>query len=36
MGYVELHCHSGFSFLDGASSPDDLAAAAAPLRATRR
>ena len=28
-GYVELHCHSGFSFLDGASSPDDLAAAAA-------
>ncbi len=29
MGYVELHCHSGFSFLDGASSPDDLAAAAA-------
>ena len=29
MSYVELHCHSGFSFLDGASSPDDLAAAAA-------
>ena len=27
--YTELHCHSGFSFLDGASSPDDLAAAAA-------
>jgi error-prone DNA polymerase len=22
--YVELHCHSHFSFLDGASSPDDL------------
>ena len=29
MEYVELHCHSGFSFLDGASSPDELAAAAA-------
>ncbi len=29
MTYVELHCHSGFSFLDGASSPDELAAAAA-------
>jgi error-prone DNA polymerase len=29
VGYVELHCHSGFSFLDGASSPADLAAAAA-------
>ncbi len=29
MGYVELHCHSGFSFLDGASHPDELAAAAA-------
>ena len=28
-GYTELHCHSGFSFLDGASSPDELAAAAA-------
>ena len=28
-GYVELHCHSGFSFLDGASHPDELAAAAA-------
>ena len=27
--YVELHCHSGFSFLDGASQPDELAAAAA-------
>ncbi|MBC9735531.1 error-prone DNA polymerase [Nocardioides marmotae] len=22
--YAELHCHSGFSFLDGASSPDQL------------
>jgi error-prone DNA polymerase len=27
--YVELHCHSGFSFLDGASLPHELAAAAA-------
>ncbi len=23
--YAELHCHSAFSFLDGASSPEDLA-----------
>ena len=22
--YAELHCHSNFSFLDGASAPDDL------------
>ena len=22
--YVELHCHSGYSFLDGASHPDEL------------
>jgi error-prone DNA polymerase len=29
MAYVELHCHSAFSFLDGASLPDELAAAAA-------
>ena len=29
--YVELHCHSSFSFLDGASSPLDLAARAAEL-----
>ena len=28
IGYVELHCHSAFSFLDGASLPDDLVAAA--------
>src|SRR3954470_3910096 len=27
--YVELHCHSAFSFLDGASHPIELAAAAA-------
>ncbi len=29
--YVELHCHSAFSFLDGASLPDDLALAAREL-----
>ena len=29
--YVELHCHSGFSFLDGASHPDELVARAAEL-----
>lgn len=29
--YVELHCHSAFSFLDGASSPLELAARAADL-----
>ncbi len=23
-GYVELHCHSAFSFLDGASTPEEL------------
>jgi error-prone DNA polymerase len=28
MAYVELHCHSAFSFLDGASLPDELVAAA--------
>jgi error-prone DNA polymerase len=28
-GYVELHCHSAFSFLDGASLPHELAATAA-------
>ena len=22
--YIELHCHSGFSFLDGASHPEEL------------
>ena len=27
--YVELHCHSAFSFLDGASHPVELAGAAA-------
>src|SRR5215204_2857588 len=29
--YAELHAHSAFSFLDGASLPDELAAAAAEL-----
>ena len=29
--YVELHAHSAFSFLDGASLPDELALAAAEL-----
>src|SRR6187402_645852 len=29
MAYVELHCHSAFSFLDGASHPVELAGAAA-------
>jgi len=31
MSYVELHAHSAFSFLDGASSPDELALHAAEL-----
>ena len=31
MAYAELHCHSAFSFLDGASLPDELAAAALEL-----
>src|SRR5947208_12176215 len=29
--YVELHAHSAYSFLDGASQPEELAAAAAEL-----
>jgi len=29
--YVELHCHSGFSLLDGASNPEDLVRRAAGL-----
>jgi len=28
VSYVELHCHSAFSFLDGASLPDELVTAA--------
>jgi error-prone DNA polymerase len=31
VSYVELHAHSAFSFLDGASLPDEQAAAAAEL-----
>src|SRR5919199_5346841 len=30
-GYVELHCHSAYSFLDGASLPDELAVRALEL-----
>jgi error-prone DNA polymerase len=30
--YAELHAHSGFSFLDGASDPEELAGEAARLR----
>ena len=30
-GYVELHCHSNYSLLDGASHPDELVARAAEL-----
>src|SRR5438309_9182839 len=29
--YVELHCHSNFSFLDGGSHPAELAFAAAAI-----
>src|ERR1700723_1365068 len=29
--YVELHCHSAYSFLDGASLPEELAAGALEL-----
>ena len=29
--HTELHCHSAYSFLDGASEPAELAAAAADL-----
>ncbi len=29
--FVELHCHSAYSFLDGASQPEELAARAAQL-----
>ena len=31
MSYAELHCHSGFSLLDGASNPEDLVARAAAI-----
>jgi len=29
VSYVELHCHSAYSFLDGASHPAELAGMAA-------
>ncbi|HYO44199.1 MAG TPA: PHP domain-containing protein, partial [Candidatus Limnocylindrales bacterium] len=32
--YAELHCHSHFSFLDGASPPDDLVERAVELGLT--
>src|SRR5207245_6286246 len=31
MPYAELHCHTNFSFLDGASHPEELASEAARL-----
>ena len=31
MGYIELHCHSAYSFLDGASQPEELVIKAAEL-----
>ena len=31
MRYAELHCHSSFSFLDGASHPEELVAEASRL-----
>src|SRR5438874_5455233 len=31
MTYAELHCHSAYSFLDGASQPEELAARAGEL-----
>ena len=31
MSYIELHCHSNFSLLDGASHPEELAGRAAEL-----
>jgi error-prone DNA polymerase len=31
VGYVELHCHSAYSFLDGASQPEELVVRAAEL-----
>ncbi len=33
--YAELHCHSNFSFLDGASHPEELIEQAAQLGSTR-
>jgi DNA polymerase III alpha subunit len=34
MAYAELHCHSNFSFLDGASAPDELVERAVELGLT--
>ncbi len=34
MHYAELHCHSAFSLLDGASSPEELVERAAELKLT--
>src|SRR5690606_17474281 len=34
VGYAELHCHSNFSFLDGASRPEELAEEGARLGLT--
>ena len=34
MTYVELHAHSAYSFLDGASLPEELAARAVELAAS--
>jgi error-prone DNA polymerase len=31
LAYIELHCHSAYSFLDGASQPEELAIRAAEL-----
>ena len=31
MSYIELHAHSAYSFLDGASAPEELARSAAEL-----
>ena len=31
VAYAELHCHTNFSFLDGASHPEELAVEAARL-----
>ncbi|MBA2294771.1 MAG: PHP domain-containing protein, partial [Actinobacteria bacterium] len=31
MSYVELHCHSAYSFLDGASHPEELVVRAGEL-----
>ena len=36
MGYAELHCHTNFSFLDGASHPEELVEEAARLGPRRR